>query len=403
MIVPTGEWAFRASVLGNEGALSGHVFLDPAGRAAYIADGEGLVGRGVGRWIHDLSASAAALELEVYQYSASAANVPKEPHRFRGIWTLESVPGPFKGEWYFCSPAGQSSHLVGSFKAAATTQDISLTALLGEVSDADMPMVLATSRDALMAVLDSHPFVRASGSRLMPCERLVPYQVGELPTVHYIPNWVKPEQEAQFIDILDCRGDGWEEMPTRSTQEWGAGDRCSCGRGLMHNPLPKHCQCLADALHHFGVFDRALYPMNSVRIHSYRPGQGIRPHCDGPVYFPRVAILSLGSPCIFSFYPTTGTEGCMTWDQENNVPGGHDGGRPLLSLVLEPRSLLIFSDATFWHHRHGIAAVTSENVAPEVCNLQLLGHQCCIGDVVKRTRRVSLTMRHLLPRCACQD
>merc|ERR1712227_1135263 len=132
----------------------------------------------------------------------------------------------------------------------------------------------------------------------------------------------------------------WENMRTRSTQEWGAGDRCVCGRGLARAPLPAWQAEIAEALHGLKVFDSALFPMNSVRINGYVPGQGIHPHCDGPVYYPKVAILSLGAPCVFSFYPRTGNEDTMAWDQVKNVPGGFAAGsRPLLSLLLEPRSL----------------------------------------------------------------
>merc|ERR1719356_2148599 len=118
----------------------------------------------------------------------------------------------------------------------------------------------------------------------------------------------------------------WEEMKTRSSQEWGAGDRCACGRGLRREALPPRQRELAEALHHLGIFDGALYPMNSVRINGYQPGQGIYPHCDGPVYYPKVAILSLGSPCVFSFYSRTGTEDCMKWDPQHDVPGGYKVG-----------------------------------------------------------------------------
>merc|ERR1711884_190520 len=140
--------------------------------------------------------------------------------------------------------------------------------------------------------------------------------------------------------------------------------------------------------------------MNSVRINGYRPDQGIHPHCDGPVYYPMVAILSLGSTSLFSFYPQSGTEDCMKWDPENNVPGGHVGSKPLCTVLLEPRSLLVFSHDAFWKHRHGIAAVVSEEVTPLVCNLAQCEGSFAVGDRIQRQRRVSLTMRHLLPRCA---
>merc|ERR1711884_782544 len=102
------------------------------------------------------------------------------------------------------------------------------------------------------------------------------------------------------------------------------------------------------------------------------PGQGIHPHCDGPVYYPSVAILSLGAPCTMSFYQESGTEDCMKWDKEHNVPGGFQAGsRPLSSVLLEPRSLLIFSHDAFWKHRHGIKLAVSEEVTPGVDNLGL--------------------------------
>merc|ERR1712151_614819 len=181
-----------------------------------------------------------------------------------------------------------------------------------------------------MAALDAAPMLPSTSAQVG--ERLEPFEIGDIPSVYYIPDWVDAAQEASFIHHADVELNGWESMRTRSTQEWGAGDRCSCGRGLMRTPLPPRQQKLADALHDLGIFDGALYPMNSVRINGYMPGQGIHPHCDGPVYYPKVAILSLGSPCIFSLYPRSGTEDCMKWDPENDVPGGHVGDIPQMSI-----------------------------------------------------------------------
>lgn len=41
---------------------------------------------------------------------------------------------------------------------------------------------------------------------------------------------------------------------------------------------------------------------NHVLINEYHPDQGIMPHCDGPLYDPLVAILSLGSSVVFDFW-----------------------------------------------------------------------------------------------------
>ena len=45
-----------------------------------------------------------------------------------------------------------------------------------------------------------------------------------------------------------------------------------------------------------------LTPCNSARLNKYTsPDEGIHPHADGPVYFPRVVILSLGAPRVLRF------------------------------------------------------------------------------------------------------
>lgn len=399
--VPTGELAFRASVLGNEGALSGHVYLDPNGRAAYLADGVQIVGRGVGHWA--ASGNAVAVELDVFQYAVASAVIPEKPHRFRGVWLANE--GPLQGDWYYLPDENQAPRLVGTADAAASTMDLLPLAIMANSAHGPAARVPAAARDAAMAALDAQPDLRPVMSEHNLSSALAPFKVGDIPNVYYVPEWITPEQEQEFIKIAD--GDGgraWEAMRTRHTQEWGAGDRCVCGRGLTRQPLPAAQQCLADALHHMGVFDAALYPLNSIRINSYQPGQGIHPHCDGPVYYPKIAILSLNAPTIFRFHQRTGTEDCMKWDAMNDVPGGHmSGSQTEMALWLEPRSLLIMSHDGFWHHRHGIEAVATERIPENLYNLE--GAQAAglnVGDIHHRKRRVSLTMRHLLPRCACQ-
>eukprot|EP00927_Polykrikos_kofoidii_P075017 TRINITY_DN71076_c0_g1_i1.p1 TRINITY_DN71076_c0_g1~~TRINITY_DN71076_c0_g1_i1.p1 ORF type:complete len:484 (-),score=69.49 TRINITY_DN71076_c0_g1_i1:67-1494(-) len=393
-----GEWAFHASVYGNLGVLSGHLYLDPSGRAAYVADGVDVVGRGVGRWVTD--GCAAALELDVYQYAVAAADIPEHPHRFRALWTTPSSSSrcsSFSGELHFLPlDVGESPRLVGSFVASTSKGKPSVSGSDG--SDSQLPALV---RERLMAALDEAPPLASPSAEAE--ARLEPFRIGDIPTVYYIPNWIDSVQERELIRHADVELNGWEKMTTRSTQEWGAGDRCVCGRGLTRDPLPKAHQHVADVLHQVGIFDGALYPMNSVRLNSYLPGQGIHPHCDGPVYYPKVGILSLNSPCIFSFYPRSGTEDCMKWDPANNVPAGfREGDRPKMSVLLEPRSLVVFGRDAFWHHRHGIADHPIEKVTEQVCNLGFLESPMRVGDEIKRARRVSLTMRHLLPRCACQ-
>lgn len=324
------------------------------------------------------------MQLDVFQYAAAAADIPEKPHRFRGLWTRTS--DRIHGDWYFC-PYGEAPRQVGSFAAAIGEDSLPPSAVTGEAA-----RIAAAEREDLMSSLDVYPAPEDDA------DPLAPFTVGSVPTVQYVPEWISTDQEEEFIRMADTTG-AWEAMSTRSTQEWGAGGRSLCGRGLVPEPLLPWLEPLAEKLHELKVFDGGLYPMNSVRINAYRPGQGIYPHCDGPVYYPKVAILSMGSSCVLSLYPRSGNEDTMKWDRANDVPAGHvRGSSPQVSLFLEPRSLLVFDKDAFWHHRHGIEATAVDELDASVCNLEAVGREA--GSSIARSRRVSLTMRHLLPRCS---
>ncbi|OLQ11640.1 Alpha-ketoglutarate-dependent dioxygenase alkB-like 6 [Symbiodinium microadriaticum] len=232
----------------------------------------------------------------------------------------------------------------------------------------------------------------------------VPHHLaGKIEDVHYVRNFLEPKQVEEFVRIIDKTCD-WERMRTRDTQEFGSSGQCPCGRSLMRAALPAWQSTLVDALGTLGVFHPVLFPANSVRLNAYKPGQGILPHLDGPVYFPRAAIISLGSHCIFDFYPRFEEEHPrgFTWDRDKEVPSSPElpaGTRPQLSLLLEPGSLLVFSGDAFVRHRHGIKAVEEDEISKEVKNAKDIG--LSVGDSLRRGRRVSLTIRHLLPRCNC--
>jgi hypothetical protein len=65
-------------------------------------------------------------------------------------------------------------------------------------------------------------------------------------------------------------------------------------------------------------------------VTEYLPGQGIMSHVDGPVYFPVVANLSLGSHTIMNLTR-------LKRDPEDSLV------EPPIRLLLEPRSLLLLS------------------------------------------------------------
>ncbi|KAF7119759.1 hypothetical protein RHSIM_Rhsim13G0235500 [Rhododendron simsii] len=93
---------------------------------------------------------------------------------------------------------------------------------------------------------------------------------------------------------------------------------------------------------------------------------GAGPHQDGPAYLPVVAILSLGSPVVMDFTPHSSLTLCINTvikDIEDKFPDGGAGdfetekrlsGHHAFSVLLMPRSLLIFKDEAYLDYLHGI-------------------------------------------------
>lgn len=72
---------------------------------------------------------------------------------------------------------------------------------------------------------------------------------------------------------------------------------------LIAAPLPEWLAQLSGRVHR--RLDERFFSKapSHVLVNSYQSGEGILPHADGPCYEPHVAILSLGSPAVFRFYP----------------------------------------------------------------------------------------------------
>lgn len=391
-----GEWLINASILQCQDAFFGRVHFTENGELVYMAGGTELIGRGVGKWLAE--GPVVGFQVDIFQYqSTSTRHVENEPHRFRGVARMPATQTTWVGEWYFC-PWQQPPRLVGKFQCNRRSfGPLGSTSGAGDVED--MP------KDAKLAVLakldkfnDMPPMLE---------KRWIPHHISsDVPDVHYVRNFLDPKQVEEIERVID-RSCEWERMATRDTQEFGSAQRCSCGRSLTRSDLPQWQNNMINALQNLGAFHPVLYPANNVRLNAYTPGQGIYPHMDGPVYYPRAAIVSLGSQCVFDFYPREDYDEDkrgFSWDRDKEVPSGPElppGVRPKISIMLEPGSLLIMSGDAFTRHRHGIQAVEEDEITPMVKNAKDIGLE--VGDSLRRGRRVSLTIRHLLPRCHCPN
>ncbi|CAE7320961.1 Alkbh6, partial [Symbiodinium necroappetens] len=358
------------------------------GRLHFTETGEDLLGRGLGVWVSE--GPVAGFQLDVFQYeAASTKHVQTEPHRFRGIGKFPEK-GSWVGEWHFLA-FQQPPRVVGRFHARRSSPNLAMPTLSQKPLEELPEKAKAKVVSKLEKLTEPFPMLHPSW---------VPHHLaGKIEDVHYVRNFLEPKQVEEFVRIIDKTCD-WERMRTRDTQEFGSSGQCPCGRSLMRAALPAWQSTLVDALGTLGVFHPVLFPANSV------PGQGpelsgILPHLDGPVYFPRAAIISLGSHCIFDFYPRFEEEHPrgFTWDRDKEVPSSPElpaGTRPQLSLLLEPGSLLVFSGDAFVRHRHGIKAVEEDEISKEAWKKSLFDNQTFTAALQLQSDLLTASERRLL-------
>ena len=144
--------------------------------------------------------------------------------------------------------------------------------------------------------------------------------------------------------------------------------------------LPQWLKSVAKQL---PFFDADKNPINHVLINAYETSGGIAHHTDGPSYLDTVAILSLGGPVLLSFK-----------ERLKTIEIGHKTSTVVHSVVMEPRSLLVFSGSVYSEFLHGVDPSPSscDIVDHTTRNKEAAG--LMEGDVVERAPRISLTLRH---------
>jgi len=107
---------------------------------------------------------------------------------------------------------------------------------------------------------------------------------------------------------------------------------------LRKNPLPSYIDSLKPLL------QKELPNFNHILVNVYPSGVGIMPHFDGPLYIPKVVVLSLGGPSIISFT-----------DSYTNT-------NKLAKLLLEDHSIHIFEGESYMNCLHGIENYSIDSI-----------------------------------------
>ncbi|KAI0062968.1 hypothetical protein BV25DRAFT_1884659 [Artomyces pyxidatus] len=177
-------------------------------------------------------------------------------------------------------------------------------------------------------------------------------------SVFYVPAFVTEEEEDYLIrKIQETPQNKWKQLANRRLQIWG-GD-LTPKNVLIPQAMPPFLveyPNLISRLKATGAFNSSPHQQpNHVILNEYLAGQGIMPHEDGPSYHPVVATLSLGSHTVMHYYRYAPSD-----PAEGGGAGRAIEPAPALSLLLEPRSLVITSSALYSAHLHGISAVEED-------------------------------------------
>ncbi|KAL1274996.1 hypothetical protein QQF64_027810 [Cirrhinus molitorella] len=201
------------------------------------------------------------------------------------------------------------------------------------------------------------------------------------PTVYYVPNFItEAEEEYLLQQVYRAPKPKWTQLSGRRLQNWGGLPNL---KGMLAEKLPDWLLQYTEKISALGAF--AGKTANHVLVNEYKPGEGIMPHEDGPLYHPTVTTISLGSHTLLDFYKPV----CQT---QSEIPQT-EASRYMLSLLVQQRSLLILQDDMYKIYLHGIHGVCEDILSERVVNLSSTGAQ--VGDTLPRSTRVSLTIRHV--------
>lgn len=253
------------------------------------------------------------------------------------------------------------------------------------------------------------------------------------PSAYVLPSFISAAEEQRMLSLVAAApAHKWTTLKRRRLQQWGGVP--SADPQWTAEPLPQWQQQIIDRIDRLQIFPsqqemdqlqegaqqrtaqadkpqaaadsthpsavvspssaataavassprRSLRP-NHVLLNEYRPGEGILPHVDGPLYVPLVCILSLGSHTVFTFFR----------ELKDSLEETY---KPAFRLYLPPRSLFIFTHQLYTHMYHSIEERCSDDLTG-VLNVP----NELQGKTVERGTRVSLTIRKVATRIVAAD
>ncbi|XP_059622612.1 alpha-ketoglutarate-dependent dioxygenase alkB homolog 6 [Phlebotomus argentipes] len=191
-------------------------------------------------------------------------------------------------------------------------------------------------------------------------------------TVIYIPNFITSDEEKHILaSVASAPKPKWTQLLNRRLINYGGVPHKN---GMIAEEMPRWLLTFVEKINNLGVLEDKK--ANHVLVNEYLPGQGIMPHTDGPLFHPVISTISCGSHTILRLQRSAGGE------EEQQI-------------LVEPRSLLLIKDEAYHDHLHSIDEYFEDKIDERVTNLSLCETTHESGTVLTRSRRISLTIRHV--------
>lgn len=156
---------------------------------------------------------------------------------------------------------------------------------------------------------------------------------------------------------------------------------------MIAEAIPVWLQLYVDKINNLGVL--GAHKANHVLVNEYLSGQGIMPHSDGPLFHPIISTISCGSHTVLELQ--------KSHTEDEDATGRERDRRDLetVQILVERRSLLMVKDDAYHKYLHSIAQQTEDLILPTISNIEMCENVDEKNRVLKRERRVSLTIRHV--------
>ena len=334
----------------------------------------------------------------------------------------------------------KSANVINLQPSGSRRSSVAFARCCGAMSELDFKAMMIAERRKLKA---DHAAASAAGAMACAPSSAAPelstradlrgapltrFRVGHAATpVWYVPDFLSSQAERELLRDISAVPGGWVQLSQRRLRTFGGTPHPS---GIVPEALPP---CMAAVAARLAVAAPALFGAtrwdgdrgsttghrrkkhtasqsqqpDHVLLNEYRHGQGIGRHKDGPMYEPAVAVINMCAPALIHFErepaaetATAAAEGRGGSAAKSSVVRGESGVASAgdhtaehQSLVLMPRSLLIFSDAAYRDWTHHIETHAVDVVDGASCvNAELAG--MVPGQRLERgARRMSLTIR----------